>query len=246
MPAGSPGKLADHGAITGLECARDHHQPLLAGHRGEAVGRLGERKAGALGQCRRHLPCVAGLGVQPGAHRGAPDRQRPDQGARQALRADPEVLQGALGLRAPVPIRRYLDPAHAVPLDARAHDPPLLVRPPTRHRRNQTQVANLGSARPSGRADPRTRRSRESGIKEPAAGRRTILRRFVEDFTGNGLWYALGGSTGRRCAGEAAIEGAAGVRLPAFDPGPSSSRHAAIGYRARLAGKRPPSIRDDP
>ena len=31
---------------------------------------------------------------------------------------------------------------------------------------------------------PRTRRPRESGIWEPEAGRRTILRRFVEDFHG--------------------------------------------------------------
>ena len=38
---------------------------------------------------------------------------------------------------------------------------------------------------------PRTRRFRESGIRGPAAGRRTILRRFVEDFTGKGLRSAF-------------------------------------------------------
>ena len=36
------------------------------------------------------------------------------------------------------------------------------------------------------------RRSRESGIREPEAGRRTILRRFVEDFMGKGLWRVAG------------------------------------------------------
>ena len=40
---------------------------------------------------------------------------------------------------------------------------------------------------PEGHADPRMRRSRESGIREPTAGRRTILRHFVEDFMDKGL-----------------------------------------------------------
>ena len=53
------------------------------------------------------------------------EAQRPDQGPRQALGADLEVLERALGLRSPVPIRRHLDLAHAVPLDARAHGLPL-------------------------------------------------------------------------------------------------------------------------
>ena len=60
MSARSPGKRADHGAITGLERARDRHQPLLAGRRGEAVGDLGEREAGALDDRRRSF-AMAGL-----------------------------------------------------------------------------------------------------------------------------------------------------------------------------------------
>ena len=50
--------------------------------------------------------------------------------------------------------------------------------PPTRRSRNQTPVANLGTARPLG-----TRRSQDAplpGIRHQGAGRRTILRRFVE------------------------------------------------------------------
>jgi len=43
-------------------------------------------------------------------------------------------------------------------------------------------------AKCAGRPCPKgTRRSQGSGIREPEAGRRTILRRFVEDLMGKGL-----------------------------------------------------------
>ena len=72
---------------------------------------------------------------------------------------------------------------------------------PTRRSRNQTPVADLGAraSRPQRTEGPidcpcgrdaralRTRQSRKFGIREPAAGRRIILRRFVEDFTDKGL-----------------------------------------------------------
>ena len=45
-------------------------------------------------------------------------------------------------------------------------------------------IPQPGVAGTKRRLRTRERRSRESGIREPAAGRRTILRRFVEDFTG--------------------------------------------------------------
>ena len=64
-------------------------------------------------------------------HRGRAlldEAQGPDQGPRQPLRADPEVPERALGLRSPVPVRRHLDLAHAVPLDARGHGLPLPAR----------------------------------------------------------------------------------------------------------------------
>ena len=67
---------------------------------------------------------------------------------------------------------------------------------PARRRRSQAPVASLGARasrplchvaglRPACGRDaraPRMRRFRESGVGEPEAGRRTILRRLVGDF----------------------------------------------------------------
>ena len=49
------------------------------------------------------------------------DSERADHRAAEAMAADPEVLEAALGLRAPVALLRHLDVAHAVGLDAVAH-----------------------------------------------------------------------------------------------------------------------------
>ena len=95
-PAHVVGDLVER-AGRGLERTRYRHQRLLAAHRGEAVGRLGERKAGTLGDRRRHLPRVGGSGVQPGADRGAPDRQLQDERQDGADRvfADAELIRVA-------------------------------------------------------------------------------------------------------------------------------------------------------
>ena len=46
------------------------------------------------------------------------DAERAHQRQRHGLGADPEILQAALGLRAPVAIRRHLDRAEGIGLDA--------------------------------------------------------------------------------------------------------------------------------
>src|SRR5262249_31708822 len=67
-------------------------------------------------------PCAAGIEqAERVVHFGGgelDDAERVDQRARNALAPDREVLEGALGLRAPVTVGRDLDRAEAIGLDA--------------------------------------------------------------------------------------------------------------------------------
>ena len=60
------------------------------------------------------------LGVHLGGG-GLDDRERPQEGAGEAVPRDLEVLEGALGLGAPVAALLDLDLAHGVGLDAVSH-----------------------------------------------------------------------------------------------------------------------------
>src|SRR5262245_40832005 len=58
--------------------------------------------------------------LEIGKRRGLLDHgERLDQGQRHALLADPEISARALGLRAPIPVGRYLDEAKGIGFHAR-------------------------------------------------------------------------------------------------------------------------------
>ena len=87
------------------------------------------------------------------------------------------------------PTRRSRNQAPVAILGARASRPQARTGGPPQ--RPATWQSGRDARVPEGHADLRTRRSRESGIREPEAGRRTILRRFVEDFMGKGPGYPM-------------------------------------------------------
>ena len=99
---GAAARLPHHQGEMIVELARDH-----------LVGGLHDGRRDVLGQ-------QAELGVHLG---GGPLEQAEgaDHLGREALPGDLEVLEGALGLRAPVAVRGHLDGAHAVRLSSRRH-----------------------------------------------------------------------------------------------------------------------------
>ena len=70
------------------------HEPVVAGERLELVGRGHEGQAGQLRELRRHPHRELGMGVEAGAHGGAPERQLAHVGQRRL-----EVLQAVVELR---------------------------------------------------------------------------------------------------------------------------------------------------
>ena len=104
------------------------------------------------------------------------ERQRPDQAGLEREPGDREVLDGPLGLRAPLRVRRYRDVAHRVVLDPGGGD-----------RRQPRGDCGLVGGRVAGHAD-RTGASRSRRMRLRAAAVATVGQRAVQPPSTVRMW----------------------------------------------------------